>query len=106
MHFFLSTSSFQILTDYPPNMASTETSKYKCSMFLELPGEIRNQIYETLFTSTRLSSGVWRSDKKWIKPAPNSLAIVRTCRQTNQEARSLWLGRVLFHFENIQSMLD
>lgn len=44
--------------------------------------------------------------KKRIKPAPNSLAILRTCSQINQEARGLWLGQVLFKFECQEEMLD
>lgn len=41
-----------------------------------------------------------------MKPAPNSLAILRTCRQINQEAKALWLGLVLFSFEKVEAMLD
>lgn len=78
-------------------------------MLLQLPGEIRNLIYKCLFTSTRLSFGersVSRIRSKRIKPAPNSLAIVRTCSQVKQEAGALWLGQVLFSFENPEDMLD
>lgn len=62
-----------------------------------------------LFTSTRLSFGersISRIESKPIKPAPNSLAILRTCRQINKEAAPLWLGQVMFSFENPEDMLD
>lgn len=41
-----------------------------------------------------------------MTPAPNSLAILRTCRQIHQEAGALWLGQVLFSFEHADDMLD
>lgn len=79
------------------------------SMLLQLPGEIRNQIYTCLFASTRLTFGernITRITVKTMKPAPNSLAILRTCRQIKQDAEALWLGLVLFNFENPVYMLD
>jgi hypothetical protein len=41
-----------------------------------------------------------------MEPAPNALAILRTCRQINQEAEPLWLSQVLFSFENPEDLLD
>lgn len=41
-----------------------------------------------------------------MKPAPNALAILRTCRQINQEAGAFWLGNVLFSFEHAEDLLD
>ncbi|KAJ5174779.1 uncharacterized protein N7482_000656 [Penicillium canariense] len=79
------------------------------SMLLQLPGDIRNQIYTCLFASTRLTFGerrITRITRKTMNPAPNSLAILRTCRQVKQEAEALWLGLVLFSFETPESMLD
>lgn len=78
-------------------------------MLLQLPGEIRNLIYSHLFTSTRLTFGeryISRISVKRMRPGPNSLAILRTCRLINQEARGLWLGQVLFNFEQPADMLD
>ena len=77
--------------------------------FLLLPRELRFQIYNYLFASTRLTFGkklVSCSERRAMKPAPNSLAILRTCRQINLEARAFWLGRVLFNFECVESLLD
>ncbi|KAL2011624.1 hypothetical protein VTN00DRAFT_4342 [Thermoascus crustaceus] len=70
-----------------PDMARSQ----KDSMLLQLPGELRNQIYMCLFTSTRLSFGersISRIERKTFKPAPNSLFFV------------------LFSFENPEDMLD
>lgn len=86
------------------NMPSREHN-----MLLKLPGEIRNQVYTCLFASTRLTFGkriIAGFMTAMIKPAPNSLAILRTCRQIKQEAETLWLGLVLFNFERPESMLD
>ncbi|KAK2760362.1 hypothetical protein FQN54_002432 [Arachnomyces sp. PD_36] len=75
--------------------------------FIQLPGEIRNMIYDFLFYSTRLAFGK-RALRKWmfkiIKPALHSLAILRVCRQINTEAKDLWIDKVLFHFEDIPDM--
>jgi hypothetical protein len=76
---------------------------------LTLPREIRNKIYECLFASTRLlSSKVTTSfrQRKRLKPAPNSLAVLRTCRQVNNEARNIWLSLILFDFETVEDALD
>jgi hypothetical protein len=76
---------------------------------LQLPCELRDEIYHHLFSSTRLAY-----DKRYIgcqkqvtiKPRPNALAILRTWRQVNQEAASLWPGRILFNFEILEELLD
>ena len=78
-------------------------------MFLHIPRELRDQIYVCLFASTRITFGERSIDRfttKTMKPAPNALAILRTCRQINQEARAFWLGHVLFNFENPEDLLD
>lgn len=81
----------------------------KSSIFLQLPRELRDQVYCCLFASTRITSGeryTSRVTTKTMKPAPNALALLRTCRQINQESRALWLGHVLFNFENPEDLLD
>ncbi|ERF75380.1 hypothetical protein EPUS_00173 [Endocarpon pusillum Z07020] len=78
-------------------------------MFLQIPRELRDQIYVCLFASTRITFGekyISRITTKTMKPAPNSLAILRTCRQINQEAGAFWLGHVLFNFEHPEDLLD
>ncbi|EED17403.1 conserved hypothetical protein [Talaromyces stipitatus ATCC 10500] len=90
------------------NESQPAVSQDSC-MLLRLPGEIRNLIYSHLFTSTRLTFGersTSRVSAKRMKPAPNSLAILRTCSLVKQEAGGLWLGQVLFNFENPEDMLD
>jgi hypothetical protein len=78
-------------------------------MFLQIPRELRDKIYSCLFASTRITFGKRNTSRiatKAMKPAPNALAILRTCRQINQEAGPLWLGHVLFSFENPEDLLD
>ena len=78
-------------------------------MFLQIPRELRDKIYSCLFASTRITFGkrnISRITTKTMKPAPSALAILRTCRQINQEAGPLWLGHVLFSFENPEDLLD
>jgi hypothetical protein len=79
------------------------------TMFLQIPCELRDQIYVCLFASTRITFGKKSTSRiitKTMKPAPNSLAILRTCRQINQEAGAFWLGHVLFNFEHPEDLLD
>jgi hypothetical protein len=41
-----------------------------------------------------------------VRPKTNSLSLLRTCRQINQEIGSRWLGKALFSFETLPDMLD
>ncbi|KAF2688852.1 hypothetical protein K458DRAFT_400968 [Lentithecium fluviatile CBS 122367] len=81
------------------------------SALLRLPRELRDDIYEKIFRSTRLSYGrriIIVEDQdiiRDIRPAPNSLAILRTCHQINAETRGAWIGRVTFNFENKREAL-
>ncbi|KAF2496299.1 hypothetical protein BU16DRAFT_609075 [Lophium mytilinum] len=87
----------------PP--ADTQSS----SRLMQLPGELRNQIYKHLFSSTRLTYGDRRTGRissVKMKSALNSLAILRTCRQVHREAATLWPGLVLFNFEDVDALLD
>lgn len=70
--------------------------------------EIRHMIYSELFYSTRLARGNRRESStkaKKIRPAPNALAILRTCHRAYNETNT-WLRKVLFHFEDPMTMLD
>jgi hypothetical protein len=53
-----------------------------------------------------LAKSTSRITTKTMKPAPNALAILRTCRQINQEAGAFWLRHVLFNFERPEDLLD
>lgn len=41
-----------------------------------------------------------------MRPAPHSLAILRVCQQTHEETYDMWIQRVLFNFEDPQTMLN
>ncbi|KAF3798184.1 hypothetical protein GCG54_00010530 [Colletotrichum gloeosporioides] len=78
-------------------------------LFHGVPQELRNNIFSHLFASTRLSHGKRYVDKLKrirIKPAPNALAILRTCRAAYNSIGDTWIGHVLFHFEDSETMLD
>jgi hypothetical protein len=79
------------------------------SPLLRLPGELREQIYDFLFVSTRVTFGersTGRIGRRTLKPAPHSLALLRVCRQIYKECKYFWLSRVLFNFESVESLLD
>jgi hypothetical protein len=61
------------------------------SPLLQLPGELREQIYDFLFVSTRVTFGersTGRIGRKTLKPASHSLALLRVCRQIYKEGKS------------------
>ncbi|EUC33693.1 hypothetical protein COCCADRAFT_26052 [Bipolaris zeicola 26-R-13] len=79
------------------------------SRLLQLPRELRDEIWELVFNSTRLTFGLQytpRYGERYLKPAPHSLALLRVCRQINAETRDIWMQRVLFNFEDPQTMLN
>lgn len=76
---------------------------------LLLPRELRDEIWTYFFNSTRLSFGLRytpRHGERFIRPAPNSLALLRVCQQIHAETREIWIQRVLFNFEDPQTMLN
>ncbi|KAK4130481.1 hypothetical protein BT67DRAFT_445719 [Trichocladium antarcticum] len=78
-------------------------------LFQKLPQEIRDHIWAQLFYSTRFTCGerpTGRISTVPIKPAPNGLALLRTCRRAQLEIGDSWLRHVLFCFEDIEAMLD
>lgn len=90
----------------PPDPAADPQTGSR--LFL-LPQELRDVIYAHLFASTRLSHGeryVTRLACLRIRPAPNGLALLRTCRRARAEIADSWLGMVLFSFEDPETMLD
>jgi hypothetical protein len=89
------------------------------SLFMQLPPEMRVEIYSHLFFSTRVTWGrnMYNITKqrivpaknivsRRIAPAPNALALLRTCRQVHLEIGRTWLHQILFSFESAQEMLE
>lgn len=90
--------------------------------FRKLPPEIRSEIYSQVFYSTRLSfdgrlttpvpprdtSMPWRVTYAYfdLRPAPNSLALLRVCRKVSGEIGDSWIGQVLFSFGDTKMMLE
>ncbi|KAJ7716892.1 hypothetical protein B0H14DRAFT_3631839 [Mycena olivaceomarginata] len=67
------------------------------SLFMQLPPESGSK-------STLTSSP--RPVNKIITPAPNALALLRTCRRVHVEIGTTWLHQVLFCFGGPRAMLD
>ncbi|KAH7120568.1 hypothetical protein EDB81DRAFT_631449, partial [Dactylonectria macrodidyma] len=81
----------------------------KSPLFACLPPEIRREIFSLVFYNTRVTYGSVYRNGTWstnIKPAPNSLALLRTCRRAKEEVGDSWLGKILFSFRNPETMLD
>ncbi|KAF1934796.1 hypothetical protein EJ02DRAFT_362907 [Clathrospora elynae] len=93
----------------PINMATKNTGIKETSPLLQLPRELRDEIWELVFNSIRLTFGLRSTTshvEKYLKPAPHSLALLRVCRQIHHETRDIWIQRVLFNFEEPQTMLN
>ncbi|KAK4220872.1 hypothetical protein QBC38DRAFT_493242 [Podospora fimiseda] len=73
-------------------------------LYQRLPQEIRDDIWCQLFSSTRFTFGDRPTGR--IKPAPNGLAMLRTCRRAWHEIGDSWLRYVLFCFDDTNTMLD
>lgn len=90
--------------------SSTNQQVHTSLGFLQLPQEIRDEIYATIFCSTRFAFGeraFGRMDHRDIGSSAggNALAILRTCRRVRNEIGVSWLHQVLFHFEDPESLL-
>ncbi|OAA67921.1 hypothetical protein SPI_00116 [Niveomyces insectorum RCEF 264] len=80
------------------------------SLLMQLPQELRDEIYAHVFFSTRLASGA-RSTARFggdqeVRSAPHALALLRTCRRVHAEIGTRWLHMVLFSFETPKALLD
>ncbi|KAJ7900946.1 hypothetical protein B0H14DRAFT_3422854 [Mycena olivaceomarginata] len=75
------------------------------SLFMQLPPEIRVEVYFHLFSSTRVTWAKNIHSNKIITPAPNALALL-TCRRVHVEIGTTWLHQVLFCFGGQRAMLD
>lgn len=92
---------------------STQDPQDSSLFFSKLPPEIRLDIYSHLFCSTRLSFGqrpmrsaTGKLSSIRLRPASNSLSVLRVCRRVNEEIGDSWLGQVLFSFHDPKTMLD
>lgn len=95
----------------PMSAAAADASEQRDSKLMQLPQEIRDQIYEHLFCSTRFASGertTGRIESQRIVSAHRgkALSILRTCRRIHLEVGREWLHQVLFHFEDPEAMLQ
>lgn len=76
---------------------------------MQIPQEIRDIIYSYVFCSTRICCGErapTRIERIRIIPAPNALALLRTCHRAHAEIGHRWLHELLFSFETPVAMLD
>jgi hypothetical protein len=94
--------SRNIFTDKP---IAIKPFKSQPSPFLQdLPRELRDQIYNYVLASTRVSFG--RRGDNAIKPKPHALALLRVCRQMHHETHSLWISKILFNFAESSTLLN
>ena len=92
-------------------IASSSVNQQVHSKFMQLPQEIRDEIYANVFCSTRLAFGeraLGRINSRRVVSSARgtALALLRTCRRTQDEIGVSWLPKVLFHFEDPESLLN
>jgi hypothetical protein len=80
-------------------------------LFQRLPQEMRNRIYRQVFSSTRFNSGLSMDAPGpfgifLVRPPPNGLSLLLTCRRAHLEIGDSWLRHVLFIFQDAYTMLD
>jgi hypothetical protein len=85
-------------TESPSTLPNQQTQ----SKIMQLPQEIRDEIYAHLFGSIR---GI-RSHRVGSAGSGTALAVLRTCRRMRDEIGASWLSQVVFHFEGLDAMLD
>ncbi|KAK3618262.1 hypothetical protein LTR56_024751 [Elasticomyces elasticus] len=85
------------------------------SRLMQLPREIRDQIYACVFYSTELIYGQpghpsdsHRRCHRRIAAVDygKTLALLRTCRRICSEIANEWLAQILFRFENLLALLE
>ncbi|KAM3422969.1 hypothetical protein BST61_g448 [Cercospora zeina] len=83
------------------------------SHLMQLPQELRDSIYDHVFSTTRFCFGeraVGRIDIDTRRVVSahrgKSLALLRTCKRTHSEIGTRWLSQTLFHFEDPGALLD
>jgi hypothetical protein len=92
------------------NTVSSDTHR-SCSRLLDLPAELRDEIYSWVLVSTRITyeevpATTQETGRIEIKSRPQALAILRTCRQINKEIGSRWINWVLFNFKSRRALMD
>jgi hypothetical protein len=90
--------------------ASSPANQQLNSKFMQLPQEIRDEIYANVFRSTRLAFGeryLGRSDGMRVLSSARGtmLALLRTCRRVKDEIGVSWLRQMLFQFEDPMSLM-
>ncbi|KAK4206272.1 hypothetical protein QBC37DRAFT_244445, partial [Rhypophila decipiens] len=81
-------------------------SSQGASLFLSrTPQEIRDLIYNHVFATTNNCFGKGSFDEiESSSLSPNALALLRICRQINQEIRKSWIRQVCFFFRGVDTM--
>ncbi|KAK4502986.1 hypothetical protein PRZ48_006413 [Zasmidium cellare] len=94
-----------------PTVGVSSRNDQAGSKLMQLPQEIRDEIYARVFCSTRFAFGkraISRIGRNQLVSAHRgrALGLLRSCRRVREEIGDDWLSQVLFHFEDPESMLQ
>ncbi|KAH9989492.1 hypothetical protein F4779DRAFT_264720 [Xylariaceae sp. FL0662B] len=86
----------------------TQVDPQQSSPLFRLPQELRDEIYEYLFTSTTIEyeRNLMKDPGTRKLLGSNSLEVTRACRRAKQDVGHTWLRLVLFKFDSPKAMLD
>ncbi|USW55627.1 hypothetical protein Slin15195_G089460 [Septoria linicola] len=93
------------------NQVGAPRQQENCRFLQKLPQELRDEVYDLVFSSTRFCFGertVSRIGTRRVVSANRgrSLSLLRTCHQIHDEVGQKWLHQALFIFENPEALLD
>lgn len=87
-------------------MPKAVTHSQRDSLLFQLPQELRDEIYDRVFSNAWIRWSRDRTNSIPAPPQPHLLGLLRTCQRIKVEVGDTWLGQVLFCFENPAAMLD
>ena len=76
----------------------TSTATPKASPFLQLPAELRNQVYTDVLALEEPVRLIRLRGTYFGKPSDAAPALLQVCRETRDEARSIYYANKTFHF--------
>jgi hypothetical protein len=90
--------------------ASSPANQQVNSKFMQLPQEIRDEIYASVFRSTRLAFderyfGRSKGMRVLSSARGTMLALLHTCRRVKDEIGVSWLHQVLFQFQDPMALM-
>lgn len=86
-------------------MSADAGTQHRGGNLTALPSELRNQIYHLVLLSEPQVSIDGQQDPKKQLPLLETPGLLRTCRQIEREASSMWYGNTVFCYDSTSKLL-